>query len=71
MTRVDIDGSVLRGALAKWQARKSLDDNPFPDSPGYYSLHRAWKNGFLHSEEVLAAHDEAPCRTFAKKYPDK
>jgi hypothetical protein len=53
----DIAATILRGAFAKWFARGSLADNPYPEMPGYYSLHRAWEYGFRNSEAVLAEHN--------------
>lgn len=57
MSKVDVGGTILRGAFAKWFARDTLDDNPYSDSPGTYTLHRAWKHGYLNSKAVLAEHD--------------
>ncbi len=58
MTTHDVDGTILRGAFAKWFGRDTLDDNPYADAPGSYTLHRAWRYGFLNSIDVLAKHDE-------------
>jgi hypothetical protein len=52
-----VSGAILRGATARWQARKKLADNPYADMPGSYVLHRAWDYGFRNAAEVLARHD--------------
>lgn len=54
MAKTDCGGAILRGALAKFQARKSIEDNPWPDAPGFLVLHKAWRYGYEHSEEVIA-----------------
>jgi hypothetical protein len=54
-----VSGAMLRGATARWQARKTLADNPYSASPGYYVLHRAWDYGFRNADEVLTLHDAA------------
>jgi hypothetical protein len=69
MTTVDVGGTILRGAFAKWFGRDTLDDNPYPPSPGYYTLHRAWRHGFLNSEAVLMEHDNLTEITAAKGPP--
>ncbi len=60
MTKVDIGGTILRGAFAKWFGRDTPNDNPYPDMPGYYILHKAWRFGFENSETVLMEHEQAP-----------
>lgn len=52
-----VSGAMYRGATARWQARKTLADNPYPAAPGWYVLHRAWDFGFKNAEQVLNAHD--------------
>ncbi|MGA8612831.1 MAG: hypothetical protein WB760_14265 [Xanthobacteraceae bacterium] len=54
MTKVDCSGAILRGALAKAQARKTIDDNPYANMPGTFVLHKTWRYGYEHSEEVIA-----------------
>lgn len=57
-----VSGAMLRGAFAKWFNKgKTLADNPFPDTPGSYTLRKAWAYGFENSGAVLAEHDgESP-----------
>ena len=57
MTSTDVDGTILRGAFAKWFGRDTLDDNPYSEAPGSYVLHRAWRFGYLNSDAVLTEHD--------------
>lgn len=57
MTKVDVGGAMLSGAFAKWQGRDTLDDNPYADRPGMYVLHKAWRHGFEHHEEVIEDHN--------------
>jgi hypothetical protein len=63
MTKLDVGGIILRGAHAKFFGRDTLDDNPYPDAPGYYTMHRAWRYGFLNWEAVLDEHDASPVNT--------
>jgi hypothetical protein len=60
MTKVDCDGAILRGALAKNQGRKTIDDNPYADFPGTMVLAKAWRYGYLHSDEVIAEWGNKP-----------
>jgi hypothetical protein len=48
-----IDAAIYCGAELATFADQSLDTNPFPDSPGWYSLRRAWEHGFRNSEAIL------------------
>lgn len=47
------DAAVYCGAELATFADMTLADNPFPQSPGWYVLHRAWAYGFKNSETVL------------------
>lgn len=53
--KIDVGGTVLRGAFAKRLGDK-LTDNPYADAPGYYVLHRAWRHGYANSEAILTEH---------------
>ena len=53
--KIDVGGTVLRGAFAKRLGDK-LTDNPYADAPGYYVLHRAWRYGYSNSEAILTQH---------------
>ena len=45
---VDIGGVMLWGAHAREWGHK-LADNPYAAAPGTYTLHNAWKYGFVHA----------------------
>lgn len=64
--KVDVGGTILRGAFAKWFG-DPIDSNPYPDMPGYYVLHRAWRHGYLNSDEVLDDHDNLTAITAARR----
>ena len=59
MSKVDVGGTILRGAFAKNFGREFCE-NPYPDPPGYYTLHRAWRYGFLNSKAVMSEHVNTP-----------
>jgi hypothetical protein len=52
--RETVDAAMERGAAAAWLGEAHISDNPYPDAPGFYQLHKAWRYGFEHHEEVLA-----------------
>ena len=55
MVTVDVGGAMLWGAFSR-EHGKTLADNPYPDSPGWYVKRRAWTHGFQHAAEVQAQH---------------
>ncbi len=57
--RMDLSVAVLRGAFAK-KFSYSLSQNPYPDMPGYYGLHKAWRFGFLNSAAELDKLERTP-----------
>ena len=63
-----IDATILRGAFAAWLKRDTIEDNPHPNAPGSYGLHKAWRYGFEHSEEIMAKRD-AEAYERAKRLP--
>lgn len=54
MSVTDVGGVMLWGARAREVGMK-LADNPFAAFPGTYVLRNAWKYGFEHAAEVMAA----------------
>jgi hypothetical protein len=67
--KIDVGGTMLRGAFAKRCGNK-LTGNPYPDAPGSYVLHRAWRHGYANSEAILTEHSAlteiaAPARPMA------
>ena len=52
---VDVGGAMLWGAFSR-EHGKTLADNPYPYSPGWYVKRRAWTHGFQHAAEVQAQH---------------
>lgn len=58
--RDHVDGARYRGAIARWCGRDRPEDNPYPNMPGSYVLHRAWLDGFNNCERFLAQHDGEP-----------
>lgn len=67
--KIDVGGTMLRGAFAK-RCGDKLNDNPYPDAPGYYVLHRAWRHGYANAEAILTEHSAlteiaAPMRPMA------
>ena len=59
MSKIDVGIAILRGALDKKFAH-ALSENPYPDAPGFYVLHKAWRHGFLNSETVLLELERRP-----------
>jgi hypothetical protein len=53
--KIDVSGTMLRGAFAK-RCGDKLTDNPYPDAPGYYVLQRAWRHGYANAEAILTEH---------------
>jgi hypothetical protein len=56
MTTTNVRGAIFWGANARSWGSKTLLDNPFPDMPGWYVLHKAWAHGFQNAATVLAEH---------------
>jgi hypothetical protein len=59
MSKIDVGIAILQGAFAKKFAHALLE-NPYPDAPGCYVLHKAWRKGFLNSETVLLDLERRP-----------
>ena len=52
-----IPSTILWGAATYSPGRKVADFNPFPDSPGYVTLHKAFAYGWNNSRQVLWEHE--------------
>ncbi len=56
MNTVNADGAIAWGATWRLLLKKR-DDNPFPDSPGWYVKRKAWFFGYDNAVDVLSKSD--------------
>lgn len=66
MNTIDVDATILRGAVARWFCEPP-HSNPYPDAPGHYVLHKAWRYGYKNSETILAELDNLDAITAGPK----
>lgn len=53
MTDVDVGGAMLWGAHCR-EWGHTLDQNPYPDAPGWYVKRKAWSHGWRNAVAVMA-----------------